>query len=82
MNLFCLNPNSIQLTIYLSQSLTYLYIVFYTVMAGLQMYVTSDIKNNKEQIIDGIRNAANEGASFLVTPEGSLSGCTNNLAKL
>ena len=33
---------------------------------------------NKEQIILGIRKAAQEGASFLVTPEGSLSGYTSN----
>jgi predicted amidohydrolase len=42
------------------------------------MNVTHDIKNNKEQIIEGIRKAAQEGASFLVTPEGSLSGYTSN----
>jgi predicted amidohydrolase len=43
-------------------------------MAGLQMDVTTDIKKNLEQILTGIRKAAGEGASFLVTPEGSLSG--------
>jgi predicted amidohydrolase len=48
------------------------------VISGLQMTVTTDIKGNKKQIIDGIRNAAREGASFLVTPEGSLSGYTSN----
>jgi predicted amidohydrolase len=48
------------------------------VLAGLQMDVTQDIKNNEEQIINGIRKAAQEGASFLVTPEGSLSGYTSN----
>jgi len=43
-------------------------------LAGLQMNVTADIKNNLEQILAGIHKAAGEGASFLVTPEGSLSG--------
>ena len=47
-------------------------------LAGLQMNVTPDIKNNLEQILTGIRKAAGEGASFLVTPEGSLSGYTSN----
>lgn len=42
------------------------------------MNVTHDINKNKEQIISGIRKAAEEGASFLVTPEGSLSGYTSN----
>ncbi len=46
-------------------------------LAGLQMNVTQDIKNNQEQIIAGIQKAAQEGASFLVTPEGSLSGYTS-----
>lgn len=48
------------------------------VLSGLQMTVTNDIKTNQEQIINGIRKAAQEGASFLVTPEGSLSGYTSN----
>lgn len=47
-------------------------------LAGLQMNVTNDIKSNQEQIIDGIRQADREGARFLVTPEGSLSGYTSN----
>lgn len=38
------------------------------------MNVTSDIKSNLDQILTGIRKAAAEGTSFLVTPEGSLSG--------
>jgi predicted amidohydrolase len=46
-------------------------------LAGLQMNVTADIKSNLEQILTGIREAAGEGASFLVTPEGSLSGYTS-----
>lgn len=48
------------------------------VLAGLQMNVTRDIDKNKEKIILGIRKAAREGANFLVTPEGSLSGYTSN----
>jgi len=48
------------------------------VISGLQMTVTNDIKINKEQIVTGVMKAAEEGASFLVTPEGSLSGYTSN----
>jgi predicted amidohydrolase len=48
------------------------------VLSGLQMDVTDDIDANKTQIIDGIRMAAAEGADFLVTPEGSLSGYTSH----
>ena len=48
------------------------------VLTGLQMNVTNDINKNKEQILLGIRKAAQEKASFLVTPEGSLSGYTSN----
>jgi predicted amidohydrolase len=51
------------------------------VLSGLQMVVTNVIKNNQEQIMTGIRKAAEEGASFLVTPEGSLSGYTSNFAQ-
>jgi predicted amidohydrolase len=47
-------------------------------LAGLQMLVGSDISRNKEQILQGISEAAREGAAFLVTPEGSLSGYTSN----
>jgi len=47
-------------------------------ISGLQMNVTHDVKSNQEQIIAGIRKAADEGASFLVTPEGSLSGYTSD----
>ena len=46
-------------------------------IAGLQMSVTSDIEKNKLQIIEGINKASADGAVFLVTPEGSLSGYTN-----
>jgi predicted amidohydrolase len=48
------------------------------VLCGLQMNVTSNISLNKEQILAGIKRAAAEGANFLVTPEGSLSGYTSN----
>jgi predicted amidohydrolase len=47
-------------------------------LAGLQMLVGSDINKNKDQILQGITYAAREGATFLVTPEGSLSGYTSN----
>lgn len=46
------------------------------VLAGLQMNVTRDMNKNRDQILTGIRKAALEGADFLVTPEGSLSGYT------
>ena len=48
------------------------------VLTGLQINVTHDVNKNKEQIITGIYKAAKEGAEFLVTPEGSLSGYTSN----
>ena len=44
------------------------------VMTGLQMEVSVDVNANLHQIMEGIDKAADEGASFLVTPEGSLSG--------
>lgn len=47
-------------------------------LSGLQMNVTNDISKNKERIVSGIQKAALEGADFLVTPEGSLSGYTDN----
>jgi predicted amidohydrolase len=47
-------------------------------LAGLQMLVGSDINKNKDQILQGITYAAREGATFLVTPEGSLSGYTSD----
>jgi predicted amidohydrolase len=47
-------------------------------LAGLQMLIGSDISKNKEQILEGITRAATEGATFLVTPEGSLSGYTSD----
>jgi predicted amidohydrolase len=48
------------------------------ILSGLQMNVTSSIRDNKEQILAGIGKAFHEGANFLVTPEGSLSGYTSN----
>lgn len=43
-------------------------------IAGLQMNVTREIQKNKQTILTNIRLAAEDGARFLVTPEGSLSG--------
>ncbi len=43
-------------------------------IAGLQMETTSNIQTNEAVIIKGIKKAAKEGADFLMTPEGSLSG--------
>jgi predicted amidohydrolase len=47
-------------------------------LAGFQMSVSNDIRTNQEKIIEAIRKAANDGARFLITPEGSLSGYTSN----
>jgi predicted amidohydrolase len=47
-------------------------------LSGLQMNVTNNIRDNKDQILAGIGKAFHEGANFLVTPEGSLSGYTSN----
>ncbi|HLF33071.1 MAG TPA: carbon-nitrogen hydrolase family protein [Cyclobacteriaceae bacterium] len=47
-------------------------------LACLQMNATPDIQKNKERIIEGLRKASGEGAAFLITPEGSLSGYTSN----
>ena len=46
-------------------------------VAGLQMNVTRDIEQNKKTIIKYIKKASEAGAEFLITPEGSLSGYTN-----
>lgn len=43
-------------------------------VAGLQMNVSDDISTNKNRILTAIREAAAGKASFLITPEGSLSG--------
>jgi len=46
-------------------------------ISGFQMNVTNDIEQNKAQILEGIKFASEEGSDFLVTPEGSLSGYTD-----
>jgi predicted amidohydrolase len=46
-------------------------------MAGYQMIVSNDIQANKQKILAKIHEASGEGADFLITPEGSLSGYTN-----
>ncbi len=48
------------------------------IISGLQMTVSNDINANMKLIGEGIMKAAGEGAEFLVTPEGSLSGYTSN----
>jgi len=48
------------------------------IISGLQMTVSNDIESNMKLIEEGIIKAAGEGAGFLVTPEGSLSGYTSN----
>jgi predicted amidohydrolase len=47
-------------------------------LSGLQMNVTSNVAENKEQILAGMKKASIEGSGFLVTPEGSLSGYMNS----
>ncbi len=47
------------------------------IITGLQMNVTDDIDANLLQIKAGISKASADGADFLVTPEGSLSGYTS-----
>jgi predicted amidohydrolase len=43
-------------------------------VAGIQMFVTRDVKTNEEVIHRAIDRAAGARADFLLTPEGSLSG--------
>lgn len=50
-------------------------------LSGFQMDVTNDISKNKELILSGISRASKEGADFLITPEGSLSGYTSNFSQ-
>jgi len=50
-------------------------------ISGFQMNVTNDIKKNKTLILEGISYATKEGAEFLVTPEGSLSGYTDKFSQ-
>jgi predicted amidohydrolase len=47
------------------------------IISALQMNVTTDINENKKNIIEGIRKASPEGSAYLATPEGSLSGYTS-----
>jgi len=47
-------------------------------VAGLQMNVSSDIDANKKTILNSIVEASKNGAEFLITPEGSLSGYTDD----
>lgn len=46
-------------------------------IAALQMLVTTEVAENEARILAGIERAAAEGADFLLTPEGSLSGYHN-----
>jgi predicted amidohydrolase len=46
-------------------------------IAALQMLVTPDVAGNEGRILAGLERAAAEGADFLLTPEGSLSGYHN-----
>lgn len=43
-------------------------------IAGLQMLVGADVSENESRILAGIERAAGDGADFLLTPEGALSG--------
>jgi predicted amidohydrolase len=43
-------------------------------ISGLQMVVSKDVAANERKILEGLKRAADEGADFLLTPEGSLSG--------
>ncbi len=43
-------------------------------IAALQMLVTLDVAENERSILAGLERAAHDEASFLLTPEGSLSG--------
>ncbi len=44
------------------------------VLGGLQMPVTQAVPENEKRILSGIEQASGDGADFLLTPEGSLSG--------
>ncbi len=43
-------------------------------VSGVQMAVTDDVAANESRIVRAIEQAAADGADFLLTPEGSLSG--------
>jgi len=45
-------------------------------IAGLQMKVTTDVKQNEAKIDFALQAAAEDGADFFLTPEGALSGYT------
>ncbi len=51
-------------------------------VSGLQMPVTKDVAVNEKRILTAIEKAAKEGADFLITPEGSLSGYTTEFDRL
>lgn len=51
-------------------------------ISGLQMPVTSDVARNEKRILGAIKKAAEAGADFLVTPEGSVSGYTPNFDRV
>jgi len=51
-------------------------------VCGLQMPVTNDVNRNAQRILGAIKKAAEAGADFLVTPEGSLSGYTPNFDRV
>ena len=46
-------------------------------IAGLQMDVSDNIKQNEERIIKYLNSLKDENIDFLITPEGSLSGYTS-----
>ena len=43
-------------------------------VAGCQMAVTNNVTTNKQALLRCIAQAAEGGAAYMVTPEGSLSG--------
>ena len=47
-------------------------------IAGLQMDVSNDIKENEKKIIKHLNSLKDEHIDFLITPEGSLSGYTSH----
>jgi predicted amidohydrolase len=51
-------------------------------ISGLQMPVTNDVARNEKRILGAIKKAAQAGADFLVTPEGSVSGYTPNFDRV
>lgn len=43
-------------------------------IAGIQMFVTSDVKENEKRITNAIQKTSDSGADFLLTPESAVSG--------